>query len=106
MSDLPLLIDVEAACNAIIEELNMARSELDEGEVLIVETIGSDDVFTVERIGYRQPNLIRLSGKDSSGNDASILCHVSQIKLSVRFEKSEQPRPKIGFGAWRENQQG
>lgn len=88
----------ESFYKAIIEDIDKAKSELEEGENLVIEAILGDDVLTVERIAYSACNLIRLCGKDLSGNDSGILCHINQFALRIKYLKTGTTR-EIGFGA-------
>lgn len=59
------------------------------------------ETIVIERIGYYNPSLVELAGRDLNGDVCSVLAHMSSVSLVLKFQKRVQdsPEPKrlIGF---------
>ena len=100
-NEFQLMIDVEEIWQSVMAELKMAESELECGETLLVEAYIADKPITVREIGYREPCLMRIAGKDADGKPIGVLLSVEQflkeVKLWISFPKPDEAKKEMGF---------
>ena len=77
-----------------------AQSELEENQQLEISYASpAGEIITVTDIGYHNPYLIRLYGKDKRNQECTVLVHMNSVQLIVRtanLRDAEQHR-RIGF---------
>ncbi len=88
------------ACVALIQqELQRLVQEYGEGQdVEVVVALAGGGQIVVTWFGYHNPDIIKLSGIDASGNDVCLLAHKNTLQVVLRrATNSAQPKPPITF---------
>lgn len=105
----------ESMCSRIDQLINNFEKGLDEDEIAALSmTSFSGQPIIIEKLGYWNPDLIILYGRDGGGQAIKLIQHVSQISLclvSVKRPKEipEQKLPKrriIGFASEEDENRG
>ena len=82
------------------EQISAAQAQLYEGEQLAVYYQGQvGSPIQVTNLGYHNPYLIKLFGKNESAEDCLVLAHMNSVQLLLVVEKTDASSPKrtIGF---------
>jgi hypothetical protein len=82
------------------EQISAAQAQLYEGEQLAVYYQGQGgSPIQVTNLGYHNPYLIKLFGKNESAEDCLVLAHMNSVQLLLVVEKTDARSPKrtIGF---------
>ena len=82
------------------EQISAAQAQLYEGEQLAVYYQGQvGSPIQVTNLGYHNPSLIKLFGKNESAEDCLVLAHMNSVQLLLVVEKTDARSPKrtIGF---------
>ena len=82
------------------EHISAAQAQLYEGEQLAVYYQGQvGSPIQVTNLGYHNPSLIKLFGKNESAEDCLVLAHMNSVQLLLVVEKRDASSPKrtIGF---------
>lgn len=82
------------------EQISAAQAQLYEGEQLAVYYQGQGgSPIQVTNLGYHNPYLIKLFGKNESAEDCLVLAHMNSVQLLLVVEKTDVRSPKrtIGF---------
>jgi hypothetical protein len=82
------------------EQISAAQAQLYEGEQLAVYYQGQvGSPIQVTNLGYHNPSLIKLFGKNESAEDCLVLAHMNSVQLLLVVEKTDASSPKrtIGF---------
>ncbi|MDE3096289.1 MAG: hypothetical protein KGK07_09860 [Chloroflexota bacterium] len=83
----------------LAEHINEATSALEVGESLQLDWFNSSgECIRVEDIGYHNPNLIKLYGRDNSNRKCTVLVHMNALELVLRVNDSASRQSRrIGF---------
>lgn len=85
------------------EIINYQENLPDEEDVaMMLVQFNQSIIILVESIGYIGYNLVKFSGKDSSGKPLTLIQHVSQLNFLLKVvpkHEPEVPKRKIGFVA-------
>jgi hypothetical protein len=82
------------------EQISTALAQLVEGEQLAVYYQGQGgSSIQVTNLGYHNPYLIKLFGKNESDEECVVLAHMNSVQLLLVVEKTDARSPKrtIGF---------
>ena len=82
------------------EQISTAQAQLYEGEQLAVYYQGQGgSPILVTNLGYHNPYLIKLFGKNESDEECVVLAHLNSVQLLLVVEKTDARSPKrtIGF---------
>lgn len=82
------------------EQISAAQAQLYEGEQLAVYYQGQGgSPIQVTNLGYHNPSLIKLFGKNESAEDCLVLAHMNSMQLLLVVEKTDARSAKrtIGF---------
>jgi hypothetical protein len=82
------------------EQISTAQAQLVEGEQLAVYYQGQGgSPILVTNLGFHNPYLIKLFGKNESDEECVILAHMNSVQLLLVVEKTDARSPKrtIGF---------
>jgi hypothetical protein len=75
-----------------------AQGKLKPGEVLTLTFHSGAESIEVNDIGYHNPNLIVLYGRDGVGNECRVLVHMSSVALVCKtVNLADAASRKIGF---------
>lgn len=82
------------------QHIDATQKQLERNEQLAVcyYSLGGECIL-VDDIGYHNPNLIMLYGRDSQGNECNVIAHMQSLHLLLRVLKIEdgKERKQIGF---------
>ena len=77
------------------EQISAAQAQLYEGEQLAVYYQGQvGSPIQVTNLGYHNPSLIKLFGKNESAEDCLVLAHMNSVQLLLVVEKTDASSPK------------
>ena len=82
------------------EQISRKSAQLSEGEQLaLYYQRQGDSPMQVNNLGYHNPYLITLFGKNESGEECIVLAHMNSVQLLLVVEKTDARSPKrtIGF---------
>lgn len=109
INDLRTAPMAEGVCRHIIQEIIDFESNLPEnmqaGGRLV--SFASGEIFSINDIKYKNPNLIIFYGELPDGSRVRMLQHQSQLNImlmAVPVREPDKPRRKIGFCAESEEQ--
>jgi len=83
----------------MINEFNEKLNQSEEVGIRLV-SFGQTVTFSVEDIGYWDPNLIRFYGRLEDGSPVQLIQHVTQISfllMAIKRKDPNKPKQKIGF---------
>ena len=86
--------------NRLQEQISTGLAQLAEGEQLAVYYLGqSGSPILVTNLGYHNPYLIKLFGKNERDEECLVLAHMNSVQLLLVVEKTDARSPKrtIGF---------
>ncbi|MGM9519513.1 MAG: DUF6173 family protein [Phascolarctobacterium sp.] len=105
MPDIPMpdhLVAAEKICKYVVSQIisfeKTLPNDLQAGGTLA--NFGGI-TFAIEKIGFKNPNIIILYGTLPDGSSVRLIQHTSQLNLlltAVPRKNPEQPRRPIGFG--------
>jgi hypothetical protein len=81
------------------QHIEKTQNQLSENQQLAIYyyTSAGHPILIMD-IGYHNPNLIILYGKDSEGSESNILLHMQSVQLVLKIiETKDEPKKKIGF---------
>ncbi len=79
----------------IVQMINKTQSELKPDEQLaVLSSAAGGETLSIEAIGFINPDLIVLTGKDSQDNVTQTVLHFSCVQVSCKKIKTAKP-PKV-----------
>ncbi|MGE5618433.1 MAG: hypothetical protein ACM3US_04160 [Sphingomonadaceae bacterium] len=68
-------------------------------QILAIYYAPNGDPIIIDDIGYHNPYLLILKGRDAEGNKCRVLAHMNVVQIVVKILKvvGKQPRRQIGF---------
>jgi hypothetical protein len=89
-----------SAYHRLVTYIRNFESQLDADQEIAMGFAGSDaGVLRIEGLGYYDPDLITLYGRDEDGNKTQLIQHITQLSVLLRAvpKPSEKPAHRIGF---------
>jgi hypothetical protein len=89
-----------SAYERLVMYIRHFESELDADHEIAMGFAGSNaGVLKIEGLGYFDPDLITLYGRDEDGNKTQLIQHVTQLSVLLRAvpKPTEKPATRIGF---------
>jgi len=93
--------DAELIFTHLMRRVEAFQSGLNDIEELGLQlaNFGLAAQIHIRSIGYKNPNLIEFSGVDATGNEVTLVQHISQLNFMLIALKSIEEKPyRIGFG--------
>jgi hypothetical protein len=89
-----------SAYDRLVLYIRNFESQLDADHEIAMGFAGSEaGVLKIEGLGYYDPDLITLYGRDEDGNKTQLIQHVTQLSVLLRAvpKPTEKPAHRIGF---------
>jgi hypothetical protein len=89
-----------SAYERLVIYIRSFESQLDANHEIAMGFAGSDaGVLKIEGLGYFDPDMITLYGRDEDGNKTQLIQHITQLSVLLRAvpKAPEKPAHRIGF---------
>lgn len=89
-----------SAYERLVLYIRKFESQLDADQEIAMGFAGSDaGVLRIEGLGYFDPDMITLYGRDEDGNKTQLVQHITQLSVLLRAvpKAPEKPANRIGF---------